>query len=106
MSDWIAVFEAANSLEAHTLKGALESRGMAVLLKGEALSGALGELPMDAACVTLLVKMPHWQRAREFVQAYQQQDGCPWRCDRCGEENGARFEVCWHCGGVPEGTQG
>ncbi|MDP5293250.1 DUF2007 domain-containing protein [Oceanimonas sp. CHS3-5] len=101
MNDWIPVFEAANGLEAHTLKGALESRGMAVQLKGEALAGALGELPMDLAQVTLLVRAPDWQRAREFVQAYQQQGHQSWRCGQCGEENDASFEICWRCGSGP-----
>lgn len=105
MSDWIAVFEAANSLEAHTLKGALESRGMAVQLKGEALSGALGELPMDVARVTLLVQANDWQQAREFIQDYQQQGGRSWRCRQCGEENDASFEICWQCGSGPEGPE-
>lgn len=102
MSDWRPVFEAANSLEAHTLKGALESRGVAVQLKGEALAGALGELPMDVARVTLLVQAPDWPRAREFVQAYQQKSYRTWHCGRCGEENDASFEICWRCGSGPE----
>ncbi|WP_107852152.1 putative signal transducing protein [Oceanimonas marisflavi] len=102
MSDWIPVFEAANSLEAHTLKGALESRGMAVQLRGEALSGALGELPMDVAQVTLLVQKRDWQRARAFLQEYQQKEKRTWHCAQCGEENDASFEICWRCGGGPK----
>lgn len=105
MNEWIPVFEAANGLEAHALKGALESRGMAVQLKGEALAGALGELPMDAAQVTLLVSARHWQQAREFVQRYQQHDQQGWHCGQCGEENDASFEICWCCGSGPEGPE-
>ncbi|WMC10383.1 DUF2007 domain-containing protein [Oceanimonas pelagia] len=101
MNNWIAVFEAANSLEAHTLKGALESRGMAVQLRGEALSGALGELPMDVAQVTLLVQEKDWQRARTFLQGYQRKEKRSWHCGQCGEENDASFEICWRCGSGP-----
>ncbi|MFD1007936.1 putative signal transducing protein [Oceanisphaera ostreae] len=56
MSEWVTVYQAANNLEAHTIKGALEVSGIKVQLKGEALAGALGELPANAIEVTLLVR--------------------------------------------------
>ncbi|NHH99371.1 MULTISPECIES: DUF2007 domain-containing protein [Oceanimonas] len=105
MNDWIPVYQAAHSLEAHTLKGALESRGMAVKLQGEALAGALGELPMDVAQVTLLVQEKDWQRARTFLQDYQRKSQGTWHCGSCGEENDASFEICWRCGSGPEGPE-
>ncbi|MDV2857780.1 MULTISPECIES: putative signal transducing protein [Oceanimonas] len=105
MNDWIRVFDAANSLEAHALKGALESRGIDVRLKGEALSGALGELPMDVAQITLLVSAGNWQQAREFVQHYQHKEDGSWFCRACGEENDVSFEICWQCGSGPEGPE-
>lgn len=52
---WIQVYSASNSLEAHSLKGMLESEGIRVMLKGESLSSATGELPADVLAVTLWV---------------------------------------------------
>ena len=58
MDHWINLYRASHSLEAHALKGALEVEGVPVRLNGEALSGALGELPVDLLQVTLMVRAP------------------------------------------------
>ena len=26
----------------------------------------------------------------------------PWKCDACGENNEATFDMCWKCGSTPE----
>lgn len=101
MSDWIPVYEAANSLEAHTLKGALEVVGIPVRLQGEALSGALGELPANAVEVTLLIRSADLERAQQVLARYRQGSGRSWQCRHCGEQNAGSFEVCWQCGHEP-----
>ncbi len=54
MDNWINLYRASHTLEAHALKGALEAEGVLVRLNGEGLSGALGELPVDMLQVTLM----------------------------------------------------
>ena len=44
-----------NLLQAHTWKGLLEACGIEVQLKGEALLGGIGELPVDLQNVELWV---------------------------------------------------
>ncbi|ATG75565.1 putative signal transducing protein [Zobellella denitrificans] len=102
MNEWIPVYQAANSLEAHTLKGAMEVAGIAVLLQGEALSGALGELPVNAVEVTLLIHPADLEGARHILEQYRRGNGGSWRCPRCGEHNAASFEICWRCGQEPD----
>ena len=48
------VYEAGNIIDAHLVRHALEHAGIPVFIRGEALLGALGELPvcgMVAVCV-------------------------------------------------------
>lgn len=97
MSEWNSVYQAANSLEAHMLKGALEVSGIEVQLQGEALAGALGELPANAIEVTVLVKRHHIASAQQILLDYQQQNNPDWYCAQCGEHNAGSFEVCWQC---------
>ena len=98
MSQWHAIYRAANSLEAHLLKGALEVSGIAVQLQGEALAGALGELPANAIEVTILVKRHQLAQAQQILLDYQQQNTPAWYCAKCGEHNAGSFEICWQCG--------
>ena len=98
MSEWISIYQAANSLEAHMLKGALEVAGIEVRLKGEALAGALGELPANAIEVTLLVRPRDIEPARLILARYKQDERPAWYCSQCGEHNAGSFEVCWQCG--------
>ena len=98
MSQWNVIYHAANSLEAHMLKGAFEVSGIAVQLQGEALAGALGELPATALEVTVLVPAQHLVQAQQILLDYQQPTKLSWNCQHCGEHNGGSFEVCWQCG--------
>ena len=97
MSEWHIVYQAANSLEAHLLKGALEVSGIEVQLQGEALAGALGELPASALEVSILVKHHQLVSAQKILLDYQQQNKAAWYCGQCGEHNAGSFEVCWQC---------
>ena len=98
MSQWNAIYKAANSLEAHMLKGALEVSGIEVQLQGEMLAGALGELPANAIEVTMLVKHQQRASAQQILLDYQQQRKPAWHCAQCGEHNAGSFEICWQCG--------
>ena len=101
----VCVHRVPNPIEANILRGLLEQAGLPVTLHGEALSGAYSGVPRVA---DVRVMVPESQRARaeSIIAAYQDRsaadDGQPWRCARCGEENDFGFEICWRCGAADE----
>lgn len=60
------VYEAANLIDAHLVRHALEAQEIPVFLKGEALLGGMGELPLFG---TILVCVPDvvWPEASDIV---------------------------------------
>lgn len=79
----------------------LDAAGIPYLVRNEFLSGALGELPAQEIWPQIWVAAADLDRARACLQALESPpatDGEPWTCPRCGEENGASFEICWQCG--------
>lgn len=62
-----AIYVAPDPPTAHLIKGALESEGIPAVLLGEALAGAIGELPVTARQVTVQVPPEHAERAREIA---------------------------------------
>ncbi|QNP39850.1 putative signal transducing protein [Lysobacter solisilvae (ex Woo and Kim 2020)] len=62
------VYEAANLIDAHLVRHALEAAEIPVFLRGEQLLGGMGELPLFgviAVCVPDVV----WPQARAIVEA-------------------------------------
>lgn len=62
------VYEAANLIDAHLVRHALEDAGLPVFLRGEALVGGMGELPLFGV-VAVCVPEAALPAAREIVQA-------------------------------------
>ena len=62
------VYEAANLIDAHLVKHALEETGMPVFLRGEALLGGMGELPLFGV-VAVCVPDSAWPEARAIVES-------------------------------------
>ncbi|WMT01027.1 DUF2007 domain-containing protein [Lysobacter yananisis] len=62
------VYEAAHLIDAHLVRHALEDAGIPVFLRGEALIGGMGELPLFGA-VQVCVPDAAWPQADEVVQA-------------------------------------
>ncbi|KGM56666.1 hypothetical protein N799_02835 [Lysobacter arseniciresistens ZS79] len=62
------VYDAANIIDAHLVRHALEAAEIPVFLKGEALVGGMGELPLFGV-VQVCVPDVFWPQAREVVQA-------------------------------------
>jgi hypothetical protein len=93
------LYTACNLIEANTLQAMMQSQGIKVFLKGEALAGALGELPATVAQVELWVDRSHWSLAQQLLDDYHHADqtGVHWCCEYCGEENPPGFELCWQC---------
>ena len=66
----VEIYRAASFAEAHAIRLALEESGIACVVDGEDLQGALGELPMGwATSPRLLVKSPDAVAARKVIDA-------------------------------------
>ncbi len=62
------VYEAANIIDAHLVRHALEETGVPVFLRGEALLGGMGELPLFGV-VAVCVPDSAWPEARTLVES-------------------------------------
>lgn len=60
------VYEAANLIDAHLVRHALEAADIPVYLRGEALVGGMGELPLFGV-IGVCVPEAAWQQARDIV---------------------------------------
>ena len=61
------VYEAANIIDAHLVRMALEAEGIPAFVRGEALTGGIGELGVYGL-VGVMVPELAWPRAREIVE--------------------------------------
>ena len=73
------VFQAHDVIEAHLIKGLLESQGLTALVRGEAVAGLAGEV--------------HASGPAKSVAA-----GAGWRCPKCAQDIEPQFTACWACG--------
>ena len=60
------VYNAANLIDAHLVRHALEQAGIPAFVRGEALVGGIGELP-PIGLVSVAVPDSAWEQAREVV---------------------------------------
>lgn len=61
------VYEAANLIDAHLVRQALEDEGIPAFVRGEALTGGIGELGVFGL-VAVMVPEAAWPRARARVE--------------------------------------
>jgi hypothetical protein len=61
------VLHALNSLEAHIVKGLLESEGIASSIFGEYLQGAIGELPANGL-IRVVVEESDYDQATKIIE--------------------------------------
>ena len=66
------VYEAENIIDAHLVKGVLEQAGFPVYIRGEYLTGAIGELPV-AGLVAVCVPTICVEEARRVLAQFRQQ---------------------------------
>ena len=62
------VYEAANLIDAHLVRQALEAAGIPAFVRGEALTGGIGELGVFGL-VAVMVPELAWPQARAQVEA-------------------------------------
>lgn len=61
------VYQAENIIDANLVKNALEHDGIAAFVSGQYLTGAAGELPLNAL-VNVMVAAVDWPRARVIAE--------------------------------------
>lgn len=71
-----AVYDAANIIDAHLVRHALEDAGIPVFISGEALAGGIGELPLQGL-IRVWVPEAAWPEADAVVRALGLGDGPP-----------------------------
>lgn len=64
------VFDAANSLQAHLIKGVLNMYGIEAFVQGEHLQSAAGELPL-LGCVNVSVENDDYFKSREIITDWE-----------------------------------
>jgi hypothetical protein len=67
-SEMKPVYDAANLIDAHLVRHALEDAGLPVFIRGEALTGGIGELPVYGM-VQVCVPDAAWAEAEAIVRA-------------------------------------
>lgn len=65
------VLHALNSLEAHIIKGLLDSEGIASNIVGEYLQGAMGELPANGL-IRVVVNENDYDQATEVINNWRE----------------------------------
>ena len=96
------IYKAANSYEAHFIKGLLKKYSIESKLLGENLSIAIGELPIDVLKVDVLVPKDQIKKAKNIISDYENnlslnESKEDWKCPSCKNFNPPSFEICWNC---------
>lgn len=97
----ICVYLAPNAIEGNLIRGLLESSGIEVELRGEALGGAYPGIPKVSE-TRVFVAPRFLDRAKDIIRMYETRnaESRHWTCTQCGESNTAAFETCWQCQGA------
>ena len=96
------IYKAANSHEAHFIQGLLKRKSIKSQLLGENLSLAIGELPVEAMQVDILVPKNQLPESEKIISNYEKnlssnnQDN-EWKCEKCKKLNPFNFDICWNC---------
>ncbi len=99
----IRLYSAADPLQAHVLRGALEAAGIHAEVRQDALFSTRGETPVTFDTLPeVWVAEADLEPARQIVEELERAPapaaGEPWVCRGCGESVEAQFDRCWSCG--------
>ncbi len=94
----ICVYHAPDPIEGNLIRGLLESSGIDVELRGEALAGAYPGIPKISE-TRVFVAPERREEAKRIIVRYETRNAQSrhWTCAQCGEANTAAFETCWQC---------
>ncbi len=100
--DYEIIYKAANSREAHFIKGLLKQYAIESELLGENLSIGVGELPVDVLQIDILVPKNQIKKSKNIISDYENnlsldESKEDWECRYCTEINPSSFEICWNC---------
>jgi len=100
------VYTAENVFDAHLVRDQLMHDGIAAVVHGTMLIGAIGDLPADTRPTVWIEDKALYERARQIIARFERREepGDPWTCPSCGEKNEPAFEFCWACGGDDSDT--
>jgi hypothetical protein len=97
------IHTAKHAMEAHVIKGFLESHGIEAVVRGEYLTSGWGELPVDL-CSVWITDDAQFDQADRLLIAFLKgtlagEPGAKsWQCPECGEFLEGQFTTCWNCG--------
>ena len=96
------IHAARHAMEAHLIRGFLDSHGIAAEVRGEHLTSGFGELPLDV-CSVWIVDEAQFAEADALLKAFLRGSVARgpaerWTCARCGELLEGQFTQCWNCG--------
>lgn len=97
------IHAARHAADAHAVKGFLESQGIEAVVRGEFLTGGLGELPADS-CSVWITDDAQFEQANELLIDFlkgtnaRRFSGENWQCPTCSEPLEGQFTTCWNCG--------
>ena len=102
----IEVYMAANPIEAHTIRGALEAEGITARVVGDVLESGSGLPPGPDTEPRVWVRQQDEAAARKIIEEWEAKERGEsttpplpaWKCSRCGADVDGEFELCWQCG--------
>jgi len=96
----LLVYEAENLIDAQLALDELRAGGLDAVMKGQYLSGAVGELPTSGLVSVWITEPRHEQRALDLIAGYERdksREPSPVECTSCGEIIDGNFGRCWNC---------
>lgn len=97
------VYSAQDLIEAQFLKDFISENKIDVIIKGDILMGAIGEIPADTTPSIWVLDESDYDRAKELVAAFRERNSVNnsvWKCPDCDELIEPQFSQCWNCGKV------
>jgi len=94
---------ARHAVEAHLIRGFLDSHGITAEVRGEFLTSGWGELPVDV-CSVWVIDDAQFEAANDLLVTFlsgsyaRMFSGENWTCAKCGEKLEGQFTQCWSCG--------
>ncbi len=102
----LKLYEAENQFDAQLVLDKLLSADIDAVIKGQFLSGAIGELPTAGLITIWIVHAEDKTRGQSIVEdfeSHKRHTSPPQKCPSCNELIEGNFSLCWNCGSeLPE----
>ena len=95
------IFSSPDRTIIYNIKNVLENNGIETTVRGENLTIALGEIPMNAWMELWLYDEQQLKAAQQILDdSFKNSNALNevWNCPKCGEELERQFTQCWKCG--------